>query len=309
LLKEATRLDPNFARAWGKLAVALAVEPQYSGADWQTNWAAAEPAAHRAISLDPKSAEAYAALGYIDFSRRRYVAMVEPAQRALAIDPNDVTANFWLANQLAAMGRIAEAETLDNRALGADPANALFIFYKAMGRWNRGDKTTAVKLAKRTEALGSPLAGLVLGFSAAAEGDPDSGAESFSQGFGAFKSGFSKEELALIFRGSYGDEAKRKAGLVIIAGHPHDQFAGTLLLMLGEPEQSFASFERDGIGLSDAYYTFLWQPEAWSRKARQHPAFQEFAKRIGLLDYWKHNRWPDVCQPAPERGPDAFTCQ
>ena len=52
LLKEATRLDPNFARAWGKLAVALAVEPQYAAADWQTNWAAAEPAARRAIELD-----------------------------------------------------------------------------------------------------------------------------------------------------------------------------------------------------------------------------------------------------------------
>src|SRR5438874_7075307 len=199
LLKEATRLDPNFARAWGKLAVALAVEPQYAGADWQTNWAAAEPAARRAIAIDSKSAEAYAALGYIDFSRRQYHDMVEPAQRAIEIDPNDVTANFWLANQLAAMGRIAESETANDRALGADQANALFTFYKAMGRWNRGDKVTAVKLAKRTEALGSPLGGSVLGFSAAAEGDPDSGAESFSEGFGAFKSGFSKEELAAIF--------------------------------------------------------------------------------------------------------------
>src|SRR5947208_662728 len=249
LLKEATRLDPNFARAWGKLAVAL------------------------------------------------------------AIDPNDVTANFWMANQLAAMGRMAETETVNDRALAADPANALVIFYKAMARWNRGDKATAVKLAKRTEALGGPLGELVLGYSAAADGDPDAGAESFSQGFSAFKSGFSKEELALIFRGSYGDEAKRKAGLAVIAAHPHDQFAGTLLLLLGEPEQSFASFERDGIGLSDAYYTFLWQPDAWSRKARQHPAFQAFAKRIGLVDYWKQNRWPDLCQPTPERGPDAFTCQ
>jgi TolB-like protein/Tfp pilus assembly protein PilF len=309
LLKEATRLDPNFARAWAKLAVALAVEPQYAAADWQTNWAEAEPAARRAISLDSKSAEAYAALGYIDFSRRRYREMVEPAQRAIAIDSNDVTANFWLANQLAAMGRIAETETVVDRALAADPANALVIFYKAMARWDRSDKATAVKLAKRTEALGIPLAGLVLGYSAAADGDPDSGAESFSQGFGAFKSGFSKEELALIFRGSYGDEAKRKAGLAIIAAHPHDQFASTLLLLLGEPEQSFAFFERNGIGLSDAYYTFLWQPEAWSRKARQHPAFQDFAKRIGLVDYWKKNRWPDTCQPAPERGPDAFICQ
>jgi len=214
-----------------------------------------------------------------------------------------------LANQLAAMGRLAEAETVNDRALDADPANALLIFYKSMARWDRGDKATAVKLGKRAQALGSPLGGSVLGFSAAAEGDPDSGAESFSEGFGAFKSGFSKEELAAIFRGSYGDEAKRTAGLAVIAAHPHDQFAGTLLLLLGEPEQSFASFERDGIGLSDAYYTFLWQPDAWSRKARQHPAFQAFAKRIGLVDYWKQNRWPDLCQPTPERGPDAFTCQ
>src|SRR5437763_6332454 len=295
LLKEATRLDPKFARAWGKLAVALAVEPQYAGADWQTNWAAAEPAAHRAITLDPKSAEAYAALGYIDFSRRRYRDMVEPAQRAVAIDPNDITANFWLANQLAATGRTAETETVNDRALAADPANALVIFYKAMARWNRGDKATAVKLAKRTEALGGPLGELVLGYSAAADGDPDAGAEAFSQGFSAFKSGFSKEELALIFRESYGDEAKRKAGLAVIAAHPHAQLAGTLLLLVGEPAHSFASFERDGIGLSDAYYTFLWQPDAWSRKARQHPAFQAFAKRIGLVDYWKQNRWPDLC--------------
>src|SRR5437762_5352471 len=189
LLKEATRLDPNFARAWGKLAVALAVEPQYSGADWQTNWAAAEKAAHRAIDIDAKSAEAYAALGYIDFSRRRYREMVEPAQRAIAIDPNNVTANFWLANQLAAMGRLAEAETVNDRALGADPANALLIFYKSMARWDRGDKATAVKLGKRAQALGSPLGESVLGFSAAAEGDPDSGAESFSEGLVAFKSG------------------------------------------------------------------------------------------------------------------------
>ena len=58
----------------------------------------------------------------------------KPAQRAIEIDPNDVTANFWLANQLAAMGHIAESETATDRALGADQANALFTFYKAMGR-------------------------------------------------------------------------------------------------------------------------------------------------------------------------------
>jgi len=309
LLKEATRLDPKFSRAWAKLAVALAVEPQYSNADWQTNWAAADQAAHQAIELDPKSAEAYAALGYIDFSRRRYREMVEPAERAVSIDPNDVTANFWLANQLAATGRTAEAEAVNDRALNADPGNALIVYYKATLRWRQSDNDATLNLANRSEALGSPLAGLVLCEFASRKGDHDRAAEEFSRGFSAFRTGFSKEDLGAIYRGVYGNEAARKASLAVIARNPHDQFAGTLLLLLGEPEQSFASFERDGVGVSDAYLNFLWLPEHYARKARQHPAFQSFSKRIGLVDYWKQNRWPDLCQPAPKRGPDAFTCQ
>lgn len=309
LLKEATRLDPNFARAWGKLAVALAVEPQYAAADWQTNWEAAEPAARTAIALDPKSAEAYAALGYIDFSRRRYVAMVEPAQRAIAIDPKDLTANFWLANQLAATGRTAEAETVNDVALKEDPGNALVGFYKALMRWRNNDFATAVKVATQIYAWRGPLAGMVLSSAAAKEGDHVRGAEEFSRGFGVFQTGFSKDEFVAIYRGIFGDETARKAALAVVARHPKDQMTGAFLLMLGEPEQSFANFEASSSGLSDGYLNWLWLREDYSRKARQHPAFQGFAKRIGLVDYWKKNRWPDLCQPTPERGSDAFTCQ
>jgi len=309
LLEEATRLDPNFARAWAKLAVALAVEPQYAAADWQTNWAAAEPAARRAIALDPKSAEAYAALGYIDFSRRRYVEMVEPAQRAIAIDPNNVTANFWLANQLAATGRTTEAEAVNDRALKSDPGNALLLFYKAGMRIRAGDIEAAAKLAQRVDTMGSPLAGAILFAIAARQGNHSRGAEEFARGFGAFRTGLSKEDLAAIYRGIYTDEPARQTALAVLARHPSDEFAGTFLILLGEPEQSLAWFERSGTGLSDGYLNWLWWPHAYARRVRQHSAFQSFAKRIGLVDYWKQNRWPDTCQPAPERGPDAFTCK
>ncbi|PYL28032.1 MAG: hypothetical protein DMF39_09720 [Verrucomicrobia bacterium] len=309
LLEEATRLDPNFARAWAKLAVALAVEPQYAAADWQTNWASAEPAARRAIALDPKSAEAYAALGYIDFSRRRYVEMVEPAQRAIAIDPNNVTANFWLANQLAATGRTTEAEAVNDRALKSDPGNALLLFYKAGMRIRAGDIEAAAKLAQRVDTMGSPLAGAILFAIAARQGNHSRGAEEFARGFGAFRTGLSKEDLAAIYRGIYTDEPARQTALAVLARHPSDEFAGTFLILLGEPEQSLTWFERSGTGLSDGYLNWLWWPHAYARRVRQHSAFQSFAKRIGLVDYWKQNRWPDICQPAPERGPDAFTCQ
>ena len=64
--------------------------------------------------------------------------------------------------------------------------------------------------------------------------------------------------------------------------------------MLGEPERSFVESEQSATGLSDAYLNFLWQPDAWSRKARQSPAFR-LAQRLGLVDYWKKNRWPNLC--------------
>jgi len=91
-LEKVTTLDPKFAHAWSKLAVAHAVLPQYAGGDWAENLATADTDAKRALALDAENAEAYAALGYIAFSRRQYVEMVAPAARALALDPDDDTA-------------------------------------------------------------------------------------------------------------------------------------------------------------------------------------------------------------------------
>ena len=309
LLKEATRLDPNFARAWAKLAVALAVEPQYAAADWQANWAAAEPAAQRAIALDAKSAEAYAALGYIAFSRRHYVEMTTPAARAVAADPEDFTANYWNANELTGMGRMSEAEPIIDRIVRRDPANRLAVYYKGLLRLFARDTAAAATMAQRADALGFALGDLTLASISAMKGDYERGAALFGRGFAALGTTFTTAQLETIYRGTQLDGANHTAALQVLATRPDDQYVPTLLLMLGEPERSFAEFERSSTGLSDAYLNFLWYPEAWGQKARQSPAFQTFAKRIGLVDYWKQNRWPDLCQPAPDKGPDAFTCQ
>jgi hypothetical protein len=115
--------------------------------------------------------------------------------------------------------------------------------------------------------------------------------------------------LETIYRGAYMGEAQHAAAMQVIAARPDDQYVSSMLLRLGEPARSFEDFEHSSTGLSDAYLNFLWYPDAWARKARQSPAFQGFAKRIGLVDYWKKNHWPDLCSPTPENGPDAFTCR
>ena len=308
-LNQVTTLDPKFSRAWSKLAVAHAVLPQYVGGNWAENLTTAETDAKRALALDAGNAEGYAALGYIAFSRRQYVEMVAPAARALALDPDDDTANYWAANEFAAMGRSEEAETLLDHILVRDPASARTVYYKGLMRWRANDATTAVTLARRAVALGFPGAGTTLSFIAAKNGDCERGAPDFARGLLTLGAKFSAAELQTIYRGMYLGETAHTAALQVIARHPDEQWVPTLLMMLGEPDRSFAEYRRSSTGLSDGYLNFLWQPDAWSRKARQSPAFQDFAKRIGMVDYWKQNRWPDLCSPTPEGGPDSFTCR
>ncbi|MBP6597714.1 MAG: hypothetical protein KA196_09415, partial [Arenimonas sp.] len=309
LLQEATALDPAFSRAWAKLAVAHAVVVQYAGGDWDENWEASDAAAKRAIELNPDSAEAHAVLGYNNLSRRRYLEMVAPMRESLRLDPEDITANFWAANQLASMGRTAEALALIDRALERDPADRLLMFYKGVLLWAKSERAEALVYSKRAQALGFPLGGVVLAYEQARLGNPEAGANDYAVAMSALGAGLSVSDLETIFIGSYVAGEPHERALALIERHRDDGYAPSLLLMLGESERSFEAFERSPTGLSDAYFTWLWTVQPWSTKARQHPAFQGFAKRIGLLDYWRANGWPDLCQPAPAEGPDAFICQ
>ncbi len=309
LLQKATTLDPKFARAWSKLAVAYAVLPQYTASDWNTSWRISDDAAHRALTLDPDDAEAYAALSYNQFSQRHYVAMVAPMQRALELAPDNVAVNYWAANELAAMGRTRASEARIDAALVNDPANILLLFYKSMTRWREGDQAGALDFIHRGGAADSPFGAQMLEFYDAARGDMAGAARQFANSTSKMGTKISPVDLQAIYRGTYGDAAQHQAALKIIDGHADDDWAPTLLLQLGEPARSFDLYEHGPSGLSDGYFNWLWQPEPWSRKARRDPAFQGFAQRIGMVAYWKQFGWPDLCQPAPASGPDAFVCQ
>ena len=150
---------------------------------------------------------------------------------------------------------------------------------------------------------------MLFGWHDAKVGDFDAGAKHFASTASRIGSKLPPASLEVIYRGTYQGEAQRRAALTILDANAADDWTPTFLLQLGEPERSFAAFEHGKTGLSDGYLNWLWQPEAWSRKARQSPAFHGFAKRIGLVDYWKQNRWPDLCSPTPDNGPDGFTCR
>jgi len=308
LLEQATTLDPNFARAWSKLAVAYAVLTQYAGGDWAAHWKASDAAAQRALALDPNDAEAYSALSYNQFSQRHYVEMVEPMRRALQDDPDNAAANYWAANESAALGRTADTEARLDAMLRNDPANALALFYRGFILWRASDAAGLLEMARRI-GNDAPFAQFLLASYSVSIGDYEHGAKQYAIAERALGSQLTVAELEAVYRGSYQGEALRQTALKIVAAHADDDWAPSFLLQLGEPARSFAAFEQGKSGLSDGYLNYLWTPEAWSHKARQDPSFQGFAKRMGMVDYWKRFGWPDLCKPTPAAGPDAFACR
>jgi TolB-like protein len=309
LLKQATDIDPKFARAWSKQAVAYAVLAQYAGDDWATNWKLSDAAARRALELDPNDAEAYAAISYNAFSQRRYVQMVEPMRRALALDPDNVSVAFWASNQTSAMGRTAATKALLDDTLARDPHNKLLLFYQSFVLWRLHDAAGTLELVRRIGDDEYPYSQMMLSWTSADAGDAEKAIAHQVNTFKAAAPEFTLAELETIFRGVFQGGERKPAALKVLDAHPESDWIPTLLLYLGEPARSFAAFENGKTGFSDAYLNWLWQPEAFSKKARQDPAFQGFAKRIGMVDYWKQYGWPDLCKPAPEQGPDAFACQ
>jgi hypothetical protein len=148
----------------------------------------------------------------------------------------------------------------------------------------------------------------MLQFYDAAHDDMRGAARQFSASVGRMGTGIPKRDLEMVYLGTYGGPARRRTALDILAAHADDDWTPTLLLQLGEPARSLELFEHGSSGLSDGYLNWLWQPEPWSRMARREPAFQGFARRIGMVDYWKRNGWPDLCKALPSSGPDAFAC-
>jgi hypothetical protein len=183
------------------------------------------------------------------------------------------------------------------------------MFYKGFLLWALNQPEEALEFSRSAQALGFSPAGVVLAYEHARQGQPEAGARDYATALSGMGTQIPQSELEVIFIGGYVGGEQRERALALLEPHLDDGWAPSLLLMLGEPERSFAAFEDSRSGLSDAYFTWLWSPEPWSKQARRHPGFQGFAKRIGLLDYWRANGWPDLCQPAPAEGPDAFVCQ
>ncbi|HET7227225.1 MAG TPA: tetratricopeptide repeat protein [Chthoniobacterales bacterium] len=120
--EQAVARDPNYALAYAGLANAYVLLPFYTGARRSDSLAKAKETALKALQLDPKVAEAHAALGKFNFFNMDLAGSMREYQRAIELKPNYATAHQWLGNDsLVSYGRFDDAIAEGKRAVELDP--------------------------------------------------------------------------------------------------------------------------------------------------------------------------------------------
>ncbi len=124
--QQAIAVDPEFAAAWGGLALCYAVIPDYTvRISYSDAYANARQAAERALVIDPTLAEAYAALGSVENSDLHYETAVALFKRAIALKPSFATAHQWLGTSVMVTGKREESLASLERAAALDPRSLI----------------------------------------------------------------------------------------------------------------------------------------------------------------------------------------
>jgi serine/threonine-protein kinase len=125
--EQAIEKDPRYALAYAALAQAWFVSPAYNNGVPKACFSQAEIAARKALALDENSSDAHAALGGVKqvfyFDTPGAIAEFE---RAIQLNPNDVSAHHWLGNHsLAASGQFERQLAEMKRTRDLDPLSSI----------------------------------------------------------------------------------------------------------------------------------------------------------------------------------------
>jgi DNA-binding winged helix-turn-helix (wHTH) protein/tetratricopeptide (TPR) repeat protein len=302
-LRRLTAAAPDFAPGWAARAF-LAVLVSREHPTVRERRAEATQAAARALRLDPRNSEAYAALGIGRVELRDFAGAEAYLRRAVSVRPTDCGCEHNVYGQmLAAVGRTDDAIDHFRRAQDMDPLA----------------EYSSVELAHVLLADGRPEGRRIL--RNIRETWPDSPDLPELQLQVALLDGNYPEALRLLadprlerpaavreavgaaFRAIMSGDARRRREaappLIALVRDPtaSDWLVTAAIALLGENRAALASVERDRSLVGGVLF------EPFFAAARRDPAFAPLAERLGLVRYWRQTgRRPDVCRAADAPG-------
>lgn len=135
MYERAITLDPNFALAYGALALTYIDDFRRGwGASREESVAKAVELAEKAVAIDEKLPQAHFALGYVSlYIQGQHERAIEEATKAITLDPNYANGYALLSSAYYFSGHPEKSLPLDQVAMRLDPG-ASFIYYMHLGR-------------------------------------------------------------------------------------------------------------------------------------------------------------------------------
>ncbi len=299
-LEQAIALDPGFARAYSRLATLHAVASNYTSVDFLASQTAMENYARRASEIDPSLAEPHAALALSINDQRRFGEARAAFDRALALDPDDVTVNFWQGVALSSTGYGRQSKAAFDRALAIDPMLPNALVWRARIHVADGELEQAERLLRRAEDGGHSFVGLGFSWLEFARGNRTAATEQLTRGLKYFSTDFPPQAPSLFARASLGDAEAKTQALALIDAYLATKpatIAGIVpyvLIRSGEVARGFAVMQErptsnDSLVSGEIFRDLI-------RGQRRAPEFAEFARRMGWAVLWDEFGPPDLCR-------------
>ena len=154
LYRRATELAPDHADSWGLLGAAYADRAHWwvEGRERPALRERAREAAQRALQLDPKNANARAAMAYARPFRGSWLHMEREYRKALADQPGKPLVTYSLALLLGHVGRMREAAALFGQLDSSAPTANQFYFHW-MALWSSGQLGEAERLVEKASVI------------------------------------------------------------------------------------------------------------------------------------------------------------
>jgi TolB-like protein/Tfp pilus assembly protein PilF len=300
LLEQAVDRDPNYAAAFSALAIVLNILPTYASGEPEKTFESAEKAARRAMELDPAMAEPLTLLASLNEGRGDWVEADRLYEKALALDPEDPTSQFWHAIMLSRAGYQAEAGQHLRRALAVDPTNGalhrwLGLHYGAQGQF----EPALAELAKGEELGSVAFADLVRGLIRLEQGDRSGAVESWNRYFQ--RRGIPTKAPELVVEALV-DRRVRPAALAATDDLSPDEFVFYSSVILGDADRALRVVQSLYRG-TDVIDNVIWWNVA--QPMRQAAEFRRLVAAVGLEQLWRARGWPDKCRP---KGAGDFVC-
>ena len=304
-LEEAVAIDPGYARAWSRLAALHAILPTYAAGHFADREGQVRGYAQRAIELDPRLAEPWAAMGMsAPLSGSGLVESRGYFEKALQLDPDDITTNFWFGLTLVRSGYNRAGVERIEHALAVDPMVPNLMRWRGVLYLRNGDTANAEQFLKRASASGLRLAGRELGEIEFRRGAIEEAKRTWADGSDPMLSQLSPDARIALADGLFGGDAADRARAVAaidayLASDPEfvPGMMALWLVQLGEGAQAM-ELERTRVKVDNSdFMAYLFSPAG--KSVRGLPAFPVYIRAKGFPALWDRYGAPDMCRKDP----------